>query len=278
MNKPKRPLRIGIALFSAIVALGFVVVACSTPANEDEISKIVEPEIELIEDAYTVVEVMPEYPGGMDSLGAFLGRNIKYPASAKDAGITGTVFVNFIIEKDGSVGEVKALRGISEDCDNEAIRVVSLMPKWTPGKQHGKNVRVSFNLPIKFKLDEEKPEKNVTRVHVIDDTNDDQVYEVVDQMPEYPGGFKALSEFLSANIKYPEQAKKDEISGRVFVSFVVEKSGEVSNVKLLRGIGGGCDEEAIRVVSEMPDWKPGKDEKGNTVRVQYNLPIKFALD
>ncbi len=278
MNKPKRPLRIGIALISAIVAFGFVVAACSTPTNNDQINEITTSEIEPIEDVFTVVEVMPEYPGGMDSLAAFIGRNIKYAASAKDAGITGTVFVNFIIEKDGSVGEVKTLRGISEDCDNEAVRVVSLMPNWTPGKQHGENVRVSFNLPIKFKLDEEKPEKNVTRVTVIDDTNNDQVYEVVDQMPEYPGGFEAMSKFLAANIKYPEQAKKDKVTGRVFVSFIVEKDGSVTNVKLLRGIGGGCDEEALQVVKSMPNWNPGMDNGGDAVRVQYNLPIKFALD
>jgi protein TonB len=87
-----------------------------------------------------------------------------------------------------------------------------------------------------------------------------------------------MSAFLAKNIEYPEQAKKEKITGRVFVSFVVEKNGEVSNVKILRGIGGGCDEEALRVVSKMPKWKPGKDDYGNSVRVQYNLPIKFALD
>jgi TonB family protein len=276
MNKPKRPLKTGIALLSTIMAIVFVVAACSTPASDDQINEITKPEIEPIEDVFTVVEIMPEYPGGMDSLGAFLGRNIKYPVSAKEAGISGTVFVNFIIEKDGSIGEVKTLRGISTDCDNEASRVVRLMPNWTPGKQRGENVRVSFNLPIRFKLDETKTEKNVTRISVVDDG--DQVYEVVEQMPEYPGGFSAMSAFLAKNIEYPEQAKKEKITGRVFVSFVVEKNGEVSNVKILRGIGGGCDEEALRVVSKMPKWKPGKDDNGNSARVQYNLPIKFALD
>lgn len=277
INKPKRPLNIGIGLFSAIVALGFVLFACSTAADKEQITKIEEPQIELIEDVFTVVEVMPEYPGGMDSLGAFLGRNIKYPKSAKDEGIQGTVFVNFIVEKDGSVGRVKTIRGISDDCDEEAVRVVSLMPDWTPGKQKGQEVRVSFNLPIKFQLDDDKTKKGVTRVHVIDDSNSDSVFQVVDHMPEYPGGFEAMSTFLAKNIKYPEQAKKDKVTGRVFVSFIVEKDGSVSNVKLLRGIGGGCDEEALRVVMSMPTWNPGLDDDGNAVRVQYNLPIKFAL-
>jgi TonB family protein len=100
---------------------------------------------------------------------------------------------------------------------------------------------------------------------------------VVEVMPEYPGGHEALFAYISENIKYPEKAKKEKIQGRVFVSFVVEKSGKVTNVSILRGIGGGCDEESLRVVSEMPIWKPGLQD-GKPVRVQFNLPIKFALD
>ncbi|MDP2721958.1 MAG: M56 family metallopeptidase [Bacteroidales bacterium] len=102
------------------------------------------------------------------------------------------------------------------------------------------------------------------------------VYTVVDQMPEFHDGMGALMTFLSSNITYPEQAKKDTISGRVFINFIIEKDGSVSNVKVLRGIGGGCDEEAVRVVSSMPKWKPGL-QNGEAVRVAYNLPIKFAL-
>lgn len=277
INKPKKPLRIGIGLFGSILALGIVLFACSTPEKQ-EITTTDAPEIEQIEEAFTVVEVMPEYPGGMDSLVAFLGNNIKYPQSAKDAGVEGTVYVNFIVEKDGSVSSAKTTRSVSENCDTEAIRVVSSMPDWIPGMQNNKTVRVSFNLPISFKLSDKKAESKITRIIVIDDINNDSVFEVVEQMPEYPGGFAAMSTYLGKNIKYPEQAKKDKISGRVFVSFVVEKDGVVSGVKILRGIGGGCDEEALRVVSAMPNWKPGKNDAGKAVRVKYNLPIKFALD
>jgi len=276
INKPKRPLRIGIGLVGAIVAFGFVLFACSTPVEEAHLNNNELSETVTAKDVYTVVEVMPEYPGGMDSLAAFLGRTIKYPESAKENGIAGTVFVNFIVDKDGTVGNAKVIRGISDDCDNEAIRVINSMPDWTPGMQRGKSVKVSFNLPIKFKLENSK--NKITRIRIIDDIDKDSVYNVVEQMPEYPGGIDALMKYLGSNIKYPEQAKKDAIQGRVFVSFVVEKSGDVSNVELLRGIGGGCDEEAMRVVSDMPSWKAGKDESGKTVRVKYNLPIKFALD
>ncbi len=109
-----------------------------------------------------------------------------------------------------------------------------------------------------------------------EDTQDD-VFPVVEVMPVYPGGKEAMVKYLSENIHYPEAAKTKGTQGRVFVNFVVEKDGSVSNVKLLRGIGDGCDEEAIRVVAGMPAWTPGT-QRGEAVRVSYNLPIKFALN
>lgn len=103
-----------------------------------------------------------------------------------------------------------------------------------------------------------------------------QIFMVVESMPEFPGGEPALYRFLAENIKYPQMAKESGIQGRVFVTFVVEKDGSVTDVRVLRGIGGGCDEEAIRVVRNMPKWAPGK-QRGKSVRVQYNLPVKFTL-
>jgi len=103
-----------------------------------------------------------------------------------------------------------------------------------------------------------------------------QIFMVVESMPEYPGGEAALYAYLAENIKYPQMAKESGIQGRVFVTFVVERDGRVTDVRVLRGIGGGCDEEAIRVVEGMPKWSPGK-QRGKAVRVQYNLPVKFTL-
>lgn len=105
---------------------------------------------------------------------------------------------------------------------------------------------------------------------------EEQIFMVVESMPAFPGGEQALNKYLYENIKYPQMAKESGIQGRVFVTFVVEKNGEVTDVRILRGIGGGCDEEAIRVVENMPKWTPGK-QRGKPVRVQFNLPIKFTL-
>ena len=110
-----------------------------------------------------------------------------------------------------------------------------------------------------------------------EDIVDAEIFTVVDQMPEYPGGEEALMQYLADNIKYPVQAVEEGIEGQVFVSFIIQPAGNVDHVKVLKGIGGGCDEEAIRVVSEMPNWKPGY-EKGVAVMVEYNVPISFKLD
>ena len=104
----------------------------------------------------------------------------------------------------------------------------------------------------------------------------DSVYSVVDQDPEFEGGLEALYKYLAENIKYPDQAKADKVEGRVFIRFVIETDGSVSGAEVLRGIGGGCDEEALRVVQGMPNWKPGM-VAGEPVRVQYNIPITFKL-
>lgn len=103
-----------------------------------------------------------------------------------------------------------------------------------------------------------------------------EIYQIVEQMPTFPGGDKALSEFISINIRYPQAALDKGVQGRVFVSFVVEPDGSLSDVKATRGIGSGCDEEAVRVVKSMPKWEPGK-QGGQAVRVSYNLPVNFKL-
>ena len=103
-----------------------------------------------------------------------------------------------------------------------------------------------------------------------------EIFTIVEEQPSFPGGEAALMEYLAKNISYPPMAKESGIQGTVFVTFVVEPNGSVTNVKILRGIGGGCDEEASRVVKNMPGWKAGK-QRGKPVRVQFNLPIKFVL-
>ena len=106
---------------------------------------------------------------------------------------------------------------------------------------------------------------------------DDEVFTVVEQQPEFQGGQAAMYAWLGKNIKYPAAAQRANISGKVFVSFTVNTDGSITDAQVLKGLGFGTDEEAIRVVKSMPRWKPGK-QSGRSVRVKYNLPISFQLE
>lgn len=98
------------------------------------------------------VEKMPEFPGGQEALNRYLVRNIKYPLLAQENGIQGRVVCQFVVNSDGSIVDIAVVRGVEESLDKEAIRVIKSMPKWTPGRQGGKSVRVKYTLPIRFKL------------------------------------------------------------------------------------------------------------------------------
>jgi protein TonB len=98
---------------------------------------------------------------------------------------------------------------------------------------------------------------------------------VVEHMPEFVGGIEGLGKYLGDNIVYPKEAVANKVTGTVFVSFVVNADGSVSDAQVLKGIGSGCNEEALRVVQHMPDWRPGK-QSGQPVAVRYSLPIRFV--
>lgn len=201
------------------------------------------------------LEEQPEYPGGMPALYTYLQKNIKYPQSAKDNGIQGKVFVSFVIEKNGSITNVKVLKGINgaPECDSEAVRVIRMMPDWTPGKLNGKPVRAKYTIPIKFSISG------------------------MEENPTFPGGQSAMQLYFSENLQYPKVASRRKTGGTVLVSFEVDPTGKVTNTKVLKGIGSGCDEEALRLVNNMPNWKPGAGQKKNYsafTPVYFKLPEK----
>jgi TonB family protein len=223
---------------------------------------------------YVVVEEMPEFPGGEVALRKYILDAIKYPADAKKKGLEGKVFVTFVVNDEGKVENAKIARGLSPSLDKEALRVVSKLPAWKPGKQGGKAVKVSYTAPVLFTLTGDK--KPVAAQEPLPDKDQKGVFVVVEQMPEFPGGILALRRFLAMGIVYPAEAQKDTIQGNVFVSFVINTQGKVENVKVVKGVHRSLDAEALRVVSTMPDWKPAK-QHGVAVNVAYTIPIEFAL-
>jgi TonB family protein len=108
-------------------------------------------------------------------------------------------------------------------------------------------------------------------------TESTPIYDIVEQKPEFATGEAEMFKYLRQNIHYPAAARENSIEGKVYVNFVVNTDGSISDVKVLKGIKGGCDEETIRVVQNMPKWKPGVLQ-GNVVRTRYTLPVSFKLE
>ena len=239
---------------------------------------------------FEVVETMPEYPnGGMPGMMEFLSKNIRYPVNAQKNGTQGRVTVHFVVNADGSLSNIGIIRGVDPELDGEAVRVISAMPKWKPGTQGGKPVRVKYTVPVMFRLNDEKKEefKPVPKIDesivVVGYANqekspaeEDVVFEVVEQMPSFAGGMGGLMRYLSKNIKYPVAAQKAGAQGQVIVQVIIDSNGNVTNPKITKSVDPSLDAEAIRVTSNMPKWQPGM-QRGKAVNVKYTFPIDFKL-
>lgn len=255
---------------------------------------------------YQVCEKAPEFPGGMDAMMKYLYENIKYPAEAEAAGKDGRAIVQFIVKKDGSIGNVEIIRSSGDNSlDTEAIRVIASMPKWNPGTQGGKPVNVKFALPVVFKV--QKSAKKLSGTHNIDDKgsvsvpnahnmaivingrfydgdnlkdiqlksediesitvvsidqltgkdhekckalgkkgviyidmkkyrfntlgDNEEVFMVCEQQPEFPGGAREMMKWLSSNIKYPKAARDINVQGKIYVTFIVKADGAITGVR-----------------------------------------------
>ena len=209
-----------------------------------------------------VPEQMPNFPGGETALMKYISEHLVYPQEAKNAGVEGRVFVGVVVTEDGSLACFKVLRGLGYGCDEAALEVFMGMPKWMPAIQRGKAICYPYEVPVIFGHKQEVVE---------------EIINAVENMPEYPGGFDALIDFVKANLVYPQEAIDAGIEGKVFVGFIVEKDGSISSIKLLRGIGHGCDEAAMEVVRNMPKWKPAM-QRSMPVRIEYIFPVKFELE
>ncbi len=256
---------------------------------------------------FKVVEEMPRFPGCEDIVGdekakeecskqkmlEFIYKNIKYPSEARSQGIEGINVVQFVVTKSGDIANIKLVRDIGGSTGEQSTGVVEMMNsmplKWIPGKQRGQIVNVQYTLPIRFALDESEVTKKP--IHLADDA---ELFKIVEEMPRFPGcedivadekakeecSKQKMLEFIYKNIKYPSEARSQGIEGINIVQFVVTKSGDIANIKLLRDIGGSTGEQSTGVVEMMNSmplkWIPGK-QRGQIVNVQYTLPIKFKL-
>ena len=239
---------------------------------------------------FTVVEVMPEFPGGQGALLQFLAKSIKYPVIAQQNGIQGRVTCSFVVGKDGVIRNIEVIRGVDPSLDLEATRVISMMPKWNPGMQKGKEVNVKYTVPVTFRLqgkEDNKPtplpagegDNEITVVGYGEQKSTDtsgQVFAIVEKMPQFPGGEKAINEFISKTLQYPVIAQENGIQGKVVCSFIINQDGSVTDAEVVSGVDPSLDREALCIVSAMPKWTPGT-QRGKAVRVKYTMPVTFTL-
>ncbi|MDH5382609.1 MAG: energy transducer TonB, partial [Cyclobacteriaceae bacterium] len=222
---------------------------------------------------------------GYDSLYKIIGQQMKYPKKAVEENISGKVFISFDIDTEGNLTNSKIVKGIGAGCDEEALRVVqSLDAKWIPGVKDGQKINQTIVLPISFSL---KSTNSSIIIENIEKGNSqgessrfgettDEIFTIVEDpaMPE--GGYESFYKYIQTNMLYPETARNNNIEGRVFIQFVVDTDGSITQVQAVKGIGAGCDEEAIRVISGSPKWKPAY-QRGITVKQRIVLPITFKL-
>lgn len=232
---------------------------------------------------YVTAETVPSFPGGEKAMQDFVADNLKYPAEAFENNKAGKVIVRYIVKSTGDLSDVTVIRGVDPLLDAEAVRIVKAMPNWTPGKQGGKAVDVYYTLPIIFRIkgggtsSVGKTNKvEVTNLVAADRIDEKKPFVAVDQMPAYPGGEAAMQKYVQTNLKYPKSAQNAGTQGRVTIRFVVQKTGEITDVTVIRGISSELDAEAVRVVKAMPKWIPGKI-KGQVVPVYFTLPIVYKL-
>lgn len=300
--------------------------------------------IQKSDSIYAVSEKMPEFTGGEKGIFAFLKQTIQYPPEAEKKNEQGRVVVRFVISKTGKVQNPEVLKGVSKSLDSEALRVIRLLPDWTPGEQNGEKVAVYKILPVMFRLKsaEDAWEINEKTVVVIDgikmpenfntkilnpskltsasvlkpfpkeekskliklygkqaengvllitSNKDEMYYALADTIgvkakseckeeiskPEFIGGKTQLLRYIADSIQYPFVAKQLKTQGKVIVQFLVDKTGKISDAKVLKSLDYFLDKEALRVINSMPKWNPGA-KCNEKLAIFVTMPVLFKLE
>lgn len=281
------------------------------------------------DDVFKVTEQMPLFPGCEESADSrkkqrcshnkmmkYIESNLIYPETAKKQKVEGRAILQFIVQKDGTLTEIKCIRNPGAGTGEAAMDILHKMNEegivWSPAKQRGKPVHLQYTLPVSFRLDKKEDEAMLAAFLGKDvkgsnpngmptlpppppppPAPEEEVFKVVEQMPRFPGcedqklddqvlnkcAREKMTEYIYANLVYPKIAKDNKIEGRAIIQAVINKKGKVENVRIVRDPGAGCGEAAKQVFEDMNDkmtWKPGK-QRGRPVRVLITIPVKFEL-
>jgi len=247
-----------------------------------------------------------QFHGGRDAMTKFIEDNIRYPITTVENRIGGMSVICFTVTKEGKIEHVMLSRGIDPAADREAVRAVKAMPKWIPATVKGKAINMKFEVAVIFNIEEELKwyNKRIPRV-IIEDTQADMPSVAADDVldptlmelvlkriidpeklpdslsnkilrPRFKEGEKALQEYISANLNYPEMSIELEDQGVVRLRFIVTKDGDIREVKIIRGISPWIDKEAVRIINSMPKWISGQSA-GVSENMYHRMEILFEL-
>lgn len=200
--------------------------------------------------------------GGIDKFSEFINKEFDYSKVLK----AGRMEATFNVDETGSVTKIRITQMLDVESATELIRVLKMCPKWQPATRNGKPISIEIKYPMVFKAKQEPltvtPQENKPGQDAIYNTA------AIETKPDFPGGLKEFYNYVGKNFRIPEQTS----GGKIFTTFVIEKDGSVTDIKVLRDVGYGSKEEIIRVLRNCPKWVPGM-QSGTPVRVLYSLPI-----
>ena len=225
--------------------------------------------------------------GGTERYAEFLAAHQQYPASAMQRGAQGTVRVGFVVEKTGTVNEVRVETPLAPELDAEAVRLIKSGPKWTPAKHRNQVVRQRVVVPISFVL---SPGSTVavggpatvrpittSAADIAASARPDRPAVVAPDRPTQPvGGTQAFFDWIEKNQQYPLLARQRKIQGKVLVEFLVQTDGRLTDARVVKKMGSGLDEEALRLIKAAPKWEPASFQ-GKPIRQKMVLPVLFQL-
>ncbi len=248
-------------------------------------------------------DIPPIFTGGTAEMNKFISNNLRYPADAANRNAQGLVVYTFIVEKDGSLSNFELMHRADSLLNEEALRILQLMPPWRPAKYKNETVRSKTYVPMYFRLNKNAKASNKNRTmaaapspatrptnpytpqqtnasqttETVTERIDTEVYTIVNKMPQFFNGERGLATFIANQMRYPIEARQQGIEGRIICSFIVGIDGSVSNVEVVQGLHPQLDAEAVRVLSIMPKWIPGENN-GEKVSVKCLQPIDFTID
>lgn len=223
------------------------------------------------------VENKPYFPGGWNEWIGFVRKNMEWTPERKGAQ---NIQIEFTVQANGEITDTKVINPKPNVNEKEALRVMTLSPKWIPATLKGKKVACRLKYGMFNPWFDNEPALTVAPLHTsnhvtpVIETDENEIYSAagIEVKPNFPEGFEKFYEFFNNNFKTPEV---EDLKGKVYATFIVEKDGTLSDIKILRDIGYGTGRETIRVLNMSPKWNPGI-QNGKPVRVMYSLPFSIG--